>query len=75
MGFYDSGFPILSVITYLPLAGALLMLFINKENTGAIKTFATIVAAVDFVLSVPLWFYFDRKAAGLAMFQFRETAS
>ena len=75
MGFYDSGFPILSVITYLPLAGALLMLFINKENTGAIKAFATIVAAVDFVLSVPLWFYFDRKASGLAMFQFREVGS
>jgi NADH-quinone oxidoreductase subunit M len=75
MGFYDSGFPILSVITYIPLAGALLMLFINKENTGAIKTFATIVAAVDFVLSIPLWFAFDRKASGLSMFQFRELRS
>jgi NADH-quinone oxidoreductase subunit M len=74
MGIYDSGFPILSVITYIPLIGSLLIVFFfNKENTGAIKAFATVVAAIDFLVSVPLWFYFDRGASGLRMFQFRET--
>jgi len=72
MGMYSAGFPILSLITYLPLAGALIIIFfINKENTRAIRGFATIVAAIDFVLSIPLWFAFDRTAAG-PLFQFEE---
>jgi NADH-quinone oxidoreductase subunit M len=75
MGIYDNpNIPILSIITYVPLAGALLMiLFIRKENTGAIKTFATLVAAIDFVLSIPLWLYFDPKGTNDRLFQFRET--
>jgi NADH-quinone oxidoreductase subunit M len=74
MGIYDNqGFPILSVITYVPLIGALLIVFFfNKENVRAIKLFATAVALFDFVLSLPLWFYFDPRATGAKMFQFRE---
>jgi len=73
MGIYTEGFPILSLITYLPLVGALIiMFFFNKEKTGSIKAFATIVAAVDFVISIPLWFAYDRSAAA-PLFQFTET--
>jgi len=71
MWFYQSTFPILSVITYLPLAGALLLLFVNKENTRAIRTFATVVAAVDFIVSIPLWFAFQR-GANAPLWQFEE---
>jgi NADH-quinone oxidoreductase subunit M len=75
VGIYDSGFPILSLITYVPLIGALIIIFFfNKKNTGAIKTFATVVAGVDFLLAIPLWFYFDRGASA-PLFQFREVAS
>jgi NADH-quinone oxidoreductase subunit M len=75
MGIYDNpGFPILSLITYIPLIGALLIVFfIRRENAGAIKATATIVAAIDFILSIPLWLYFDPKASGAKMFQFTET--
>ncbi|HVT46013.1 MAG TPA: NADH-quinone oxidoreductase subunit M [Thermoanaerobaculia bacterium] len=72
MGIYTSGFPILSLLTYLPLAGAIILLFFGKERTDAIKWFATLVVGVDFALSIPLWFAFER-GAGAPLFQFRET--
>ena len=50
---------LLNLICYLPLAGALLMMaFINKENSTGIKTWATLVAGLDFVISIPLWFLY-----------------
>jgi NADH-quinone oxidoreductase subunit M len=50
---------LLNLICYLPLAGALLIIFFfKKENTGAIKLAATVVAGVDFVISIPLWFLY-----------------
>jgi NADH-quinone oxidoreductase subunit M len=74
MGIYESGFPILSLLTYIPLAGAIVLLFFGRENTGAIKVFATAVAALDFVISVPLWFAFQRGSAA-PLYQFRESWS
>src|SRR6266851_5184257 len=75
MGIYDNpSIPILSIITYIPLIGALLIVFfIRSDNANAIKRFATIVAIVDFLGSIPLWFYFDPKRPGISNFQFRET--
>ncbi|MGH9197895.1 MAG: Fe-S-binding domain-containing protein, partial [Acidimicrobiia bacterium] len=64
--------PILSIITYVPLAGALLIIFlIHRDNTRAIKLAATVVAAIDFALTVPLWFWFDRRPSA-SLFQFVE---
>ena len=55
---------LLNLICYLPLAGALLIIFfIKKENTGAVKTAAVTIAAVDFVLSLPLWFLYRTDGA------------
>ncbi|MGB5399849.1 MAG: proton-conducting transporter membrane subunit, partial [Thermoanaerobaculia bacterium] len=65
--------PILSIICYLPLAGAVvIMFFMRGTNTLAIQRFATLVAAVDFVISVPLWFTFELQGE---LFQFRESAN
>ena len=67
------GFPLLTLITFLPLlGGVILMFFFKKEHTKAIKFFATIVVLVDFFLSIPLWTEFDTSEAG---FQFLEKAS
>jgi NADH-quinone oxidoreductase subunit M len=67
------GIPILSIVTYIPLAGALaIVFFLPKERTGAIKGIATLVAVVDFVVSLPLWFLFERGKDG---YQFVEKAS
>jgi NADH-quinone oxidoreductase subunit M len=70
MGLYDGGY-ILSIITYLPLLGALVMLFFPKENSGLLKTWSTFVAGLTFAVTIPLWFVFDRSAAA-PLFQFRE---
>src|ERR1700730_9927167 len=65
--------PILSIVTYIPLLGALAIIFlIPKEKTGAIRAFATLVAVIDFAVSLPLWWAFDRARDG---YQFVEEAS
>ncbi len=66
---------ILSIITYWPLVGALLILFfVNKESSRAIKTIATFFAGTGFLLSLVLWFQYDRSA-GAPTFQFIERFS
>ncbi|HVR43669.1 MAG TPA: NADH-quinone oxidoreductase subunit M [Thermoanaerobaculia bacterium] len=74
MGLYSGEFPILSLITYIPLAGAIVLLMFPKENTGAIRTWATAVAAIDLALALPLWWHFER-GADAPLFQFWERAS
>ncbi|HXG58627.1 MAG TPA: NADH-quinone oxidoreductase subunit M [Thermoanaerobaculia bacterium] len=74
MGIYDNpSVPILSIVTFIPLAGAIILMFFDRENTGTIKRFATGVALVDFLISIPLWIHYDPNATGAEMFQFRET--
>lgn len=53
--------PILSVITYLPLVGMFLIFFINRENYKLIQWIAFITAVVNFIISLPLYFYFDSR--------------
>jgi NADH-quinone oxidoreductase subunit M len=62
----------LSIILFTPAIGALLILVMNKQNEKAIKWVANLTAFVGFLVSVPLWFWFDPTAAD---FQFVERAS
>jgi len=66
-----SGFPILSVITFAPLVGAVLLLFLDKRNFGLLRGWTLAVSAVTFALSLPLWFGFDASKPGM---QFVEQA-
>jgi NADH-quinone oxidoreductase subunit M len=59
----------LSLILFTPLAGALILLLVNKENVSAIRWIANAVALVGFVISVPLWFWYN---PGSGEFQFIE---
>ena len=61
----------LSIILFTPAVGALLILLLNKQNENAIKWVANITAFAGFLVSVPLWFWFDPTAAD---FQFVERA-
>jgi NADH-quinone oxidoreductase subunit M len=47
---------LLNVVTYLPLAGALVCLLLPKGRPGLVAKTATAVAALDFLASLPLWF-------------------
>jgi NADH-quinone oxidoreductase subunit M len=54
---------ILSVVTYVPLAAAFVLMFFPKAWTKHIKYVATGVFFVDFLLSLPLWFQWDQAQA------------
>ncbi|MFC1731696.1 NADH-quinone oxidoreductase subunit M [candidate division KSB1 bacterium] len=61
---------ILTVITFLPILGALLILGMPQENKRLIRVTAMAVMTVDFLLSLPLFFSFN---GGTAMMQFTES--
>jgi NADH-quinone oxidoreductase subunit M len=62
----------LSIILFTPLAGALLLLFVNRQNENGIRWIANIVAFIGFAISIPLWFWYDPQSAD---FQFVERAA
>ncbi len=68
-----SNIPILSLVAYIPLLGALAIVFlVPREKAATIKALATATALVDLLVSLPLWFAFDRGKEG---YQFVEHAS
>jgi NADH-quinone oxidoreductase subunit M len=71
-----SGFPILSLLTFIPLAGALFILMIRDKDPAIVARNARFVAlwasGINFVLSTYLWFNFNSATAA---FQFVEKAS
>jgi NADH-quinone oxidoreductase subunit M len=59
------GIPILSFITFFPLLGAFVILFLKKENESTIRWVTLIFALVEFFISLPLFFYFDTSQASM----------
>src|SRR2546425_3147884 len=62
----------LNLVTFLPLAGALVLLLVDKTKKNLIMHAATWIALADFLLSVPLFFMYDADLGG---FQFQNKAS
>jgi NADH-quinone oxidoreductase subunit M len=62
-------FPVLSVITWSPFIGALLIMFTARRSPLAVRLIALVAALVPAVLSVFVFVEYDREAAG---FQFYE---
>ena len=60
---------LLSVLVFLPTAGALLLLLLPRSAVGAARSLAIAVSVLELVLSLPLWTRFDVLQQG---FQFRE---
>jgi NADH-quinone oxidoreductase subunit M len=63
---------LLTLVCFLPTAGALLLLLLPERMAGEIKVTALVVALGDFALSLGLWFGFDPAVRG---FQFAEHAA
>jgi NADH-quinone oxidoreductase subunit M len=61
----EIGFPILSLITFLPLAGVILMLLVGRSRPNAYKTIALASTLAAFVLATILMFVFHTKAPGM----------
>jgi NADH-quinone oxidoreductase subunit M len=65
---------ILSILTFTPLAGALILLLpFFKGRDNSVRWAANIVGALGFLVSLPLWFWFNRSHP--TPFQFEEQAS
>lgn len=62
-------FPILSLLIFLPLAGAFLLLLFSEESQETIRWIAFVVALAEFLLSVVLFYSFKTGVPG---FQFQE---
>src|SRR5512140_2094368 len=50
---------LLSLILFTPLVGAAVLLFVNKRSEDAIRWIANLFAIAGFLVSLPLWFYYD----------------
>jgi NADH-quinone oxidoreductase subunit M len=64
---------ILSIILFMPLVGAIFLLFVPKANKDAIRWIANVFALAGFIVSIPLvpWFWAVRGEPG---FKFIEGA-
>jgi NADH-quinone oxidoreductase subunit M len=62
---------VLSVVTFLPAAGGLALLFVPREQVALLRRASFTVALGAFVLALPLYFRFDGASAD---YQFEEFA-
>jgi NADH-quinone oxidoreductase subunit M len=65
-------YPVLSAVTFVPIAGALVVMLLGRNQKGVIRWITLAVTVVNFVISLPLFFEFDRVRAGM---QFVERAA
>src|SRR5437868_1132795 len=61
----------LSIFLFTPLAGALILLLVDKRHENMIRWIANAVALLGFLISVPLWFWYNSSNPE---FQFVERA-
>jgi NADH-quinone oxidoreductase subunit M len=54
--------PLTSIVTFLPLAGALLLIFVRGESVRAVRAVALAVSLLTFALSLFLFFGFDGRS-------------
>jgi NADH-quinone oxidoreductase subunit M len=64
--------PLLSLLLFLPVAGAVLVVLLPRERTDLVKGAAFATTVLVFALSLPLYFSFQTGAPG---FQFEEVSA
>ena len=58
-----------SIVTFLPIVGAVLLALLPRRADGALRVGALLVSLLTFVASLPIWFRFDADSAD---YQFEE---
>ena len=56
---------ILTLITFIPALGALVVLFLPREKAGAIKWTALVFSLLSFILSIKLWMGYNYSSHGM----------
>jgi NADH-quinone oxidoreductase subunit M len=67
--------PLLSLITFLPIIGMIIILFLPKNNDKAIKALTLVVTGIQVILGIVIWRFYDYSLGGIfnqATFQFVE---
>jgi len=64
--------PLLSILTFTPLIGALVLLFVNKNSHGVLRTVALAVSVVTFIASLPLISGYNAAGTDIGGFQYLE---
>ena len=65
-------FPWLTCLTFLPVAGAILLLLIGSRNRALVRATALIFSAASLALTLLVWLHFD-STSGALQFQERHT--
>jgi NADH-quinone oxidoreductase subunit M len=55
---------ILTIVTFTPALGGILLLFFSRQNVRAIRTFSLVIAILTFLLSLHLIAHFDSTRSG-----------
>jgi len=62
-------FPFLSFVTFVPLAGVILLLFINRESQELMRGLTMFFMLADFVVSLFLYFLFDSSTSAMQLME------
>jgi len=68
-------FPILSLLTFLPIVGMVLILILPKDQSKAIKWLTLVITGIQVILSVVILYFFNFSLGGIndpSSFQFVE---
>jgi NADH-quinone oxidoreductase subunit M len=68
-------FPYLTAVIFLPVAGAILIAFMPNLSDRLIRRIAAVFTFIPLVLSIILFFSFDRSAGAVGAIQFEEKLS
>jgi NADH-quinone oxidoreductase subunit M len=59
-----TGFPLLSLLLWLPLVGALLLLLIPRDNPKLVRNFTMVICLADLVVALSAFFLFEPEFSG-----------
>jgi len=57
--------PILSILVFFPVLGAVLLAFLDRKNHKLLKQVTLGISLLEFLFSLPLWFRFDSQTAAM----------
>jgi len=64
-----STMPLLSIITWMPFIGAILIMFGARHNPFLVRLIAVVTTGISLVLSLRIFWLYDREAAGYQFYE------
>jgi len=61
--------PILSIITWSPFVGALLIMFTARHSPRAVRLISVVTTSISAVLSLWIYVFYERETAGFQYYE------